>query len=89
MDHKLKVRREPLENMFNGTKHAEIRFNDRDYQVGDVCFLFSLDKLNRNNPQIFEDTKPDGSYIISHIHSGLGMAENYVILSFRKFIVNY
>lgn len=48
-------------------KKVEIRLNDRDYQAGDVlCFANEVGRY---------------SFVITHVYSGLGMAEGYVALS--------
>lgn len=65
MTHKLKIEKEYLLNLLNGRKKSEVRLNDRDYQVGDI--------LN------FVNTA--GKFKITHIHSGLGLKEGYVVLS--------
>lgn len=77
MEHKLKISPEYLANILNRTKTSEVRFNDRDYQVGDTVQLFEYHKG-------LASTFCSASYKISHIHSGLGMQDNYVILSFKK-----
>lgn len=69
--HQLKIGKERLDNLLIGRKKVEIRLNDRDYQVDD--FL-----------KFIGETEHFGSihYLkITHVHSGLGMAENYVALS--------
>jgi len=68
--HDLKIQECYLDNLMLGRKTAEIRYNDRDYQVGDTI-RFSLKANNKI------------SYIITHIHSGLGMQEGYVVLSLK------
>lgn len=71
--HALKILPEYLNNIKTGKKKAEIRHNDRDYQVGDVLEFREYDC-------------EDGTWIIyhysvTHIHVGLGLKENYVVLS--------
>jgi hypothetical protein len=68
--HELKIEKNYLQNILDGKKYAEVRYNDRDYQVGDTLE--------------FSDWRGKYSFIITHIHSGLGMADGYVILSIRK-----
>lgn len=67
MVHRLKIQSNYLENLLNGRKRVEIRFNDRDYQTGDILQ--------------FCDEKGIYDFCILHIHSGLGMADGYVALS--------
>jgi ASC-1-like (ASCH) protein len=82
MEHKLKIHSEYLKNIKAKNKTSEVRLNDRDFQVGDIVYLFEYEKLrptfNINNASY------DCAYKISHIHSGLGMQDNYVVLSFKK-----
>jgi ASC-1-like (ASCH) protein len=71
-NHDLKIEDCYLDNLLLGRKTAEIRFNDRDYQVGDtITFRFKENMLE------------SVSYRITHIHSGLGMKEGYVVLSLK------
>lgn len=51
--HKLKVWHEYMDDLINGDKNFELRFNDRNFQVGDILILEEYDKekkeyLNRN-----------------------------------------
>ena len=71
MIHDLKIGPEYLHNLNTGLKKSEIRLNDRDYQRGDVLRFTGL-------------TKCVCMFEITHIHSGRGMAENYVALSLKS-----
>lgn len=58
-------------------KRFEVRLNDRGYQKGDTIVI------NEWNPEKHSADKYTGSrrdYRISFVHSGLGMAEGYVVL---------
>lgn len=72
MIHDLKIEQNYLDNLISGVKKSEVRINDRDYQKGDSLrfrkYSFSGETLEYN----FE---------ITHIHSGLGLSQNYVVLS--------
>ncbi len=70
MIHKLKIQTEYLNNLINGSKKSEIRNNDRDYQKGDIL-------------QFTGDNKVKYLFEISHIHSGLGLLDGYVVLSVK------
>jgi hypothetical protein len=65
--HSLKIEENYLENLLSGRKRVEIRYNDRDYQVGD-----QLEFSNDDGYYYFE---------IIHIHSGLGLKDGWVALS--------
>jgi len=73
MIHDLKIEDNYLENLVNGGKKSEIRINDRDYQKGD---LLRFRRYSYAEPKIKEFI-----FEVSHIHSGLGLKENYVVLS--------
>lgn len=68
MVHKLKIEANYLSNLLEGKKKAEIRYNDRDYQPGDIL-------------EFWDHEKGTIHFRISHIHSGLGLQEGYVVLS--------
>ena len=70
MMHELKIEKNYLENLCLNKKKAEIRYNDRDYQVGD-----KLSFISSGYSRVF---------IITHIHSGLGLQEGYVCLSLEQ-----
>lgn len=44
VEHKLKIKSEHYINVINGTKTAEIRYNDRNYQVDDILILNEIDE---------------------------------------------
>ncbi len=69
--HYLKVGDDYLRNLTLGRKKAEVRLNDRDYQVGDILEFRVFD----NDEYLYF------SFKITHIHSGLGLKEGYVVLS--------
>ena len=71
MIHCLKIENNYLENLLAGKKKCEIRFNDRDYQRGDILELCGeMGDLYR--------------FAITHIHSGLGLKDGFVILSVER-----
>jgi hypothetical protein len=71
MIHKLKIEKTYLQNLLSGRKKVEICLNDRDYQLGDFLEFADHDGLSPIYHQ----------FIITHIHSGLGLQLNYVALS--------
>ncbi len=71
-EHELKIEEIYLDNLISGVKKAEIRINDRDYQMGDILsFWHSLDEKTY-------------CFRITHIHSGIGLKEEYVCLSVER-----
>lgn len=76
MIHQLKIKPGYLKRINCGEKKSEVRFNDRDFQCGDVVELY---EFNNGKSSVVWNFK----YEITHIHAGLGMADNYVVLSFK------
>lgn len=74
MIHDLKIEPNYLENLLAGIKKSEVRFNDRDYQRGDILRFRQYPLYGAPIEYLFE---------ITHIHSGLGMMQNYVVLSVK------
>ena len=68
MEHELKIEENYLLNLLKGTKKVEIRLNDRDYQKDDIL------SFRKGTGKIIK-------FVVTHIHSGLGLKENYVALS--------
>lgn len=75
MIHELKIEDNYLARLTEGKKKAEIRLNDRDYQLGDVLEFRKYTGLEKVEISYFK---------ITHIHSGLGLKENYVCLSVEQ-----
>ena len=77
MTHDLKIHPKHYWDVFNGTKRAEIRLNDRQYKYGDFLRLRAFD----GDKNQYIDVAPLLCFV-SHIlpmHDGL--KANYVILS--------
>jgi len=70
MVHDLKIENIYLGELISGKKKAEIRVNDRKYAVGDIL--------------LFRRPKDNFQFKVTHIHEGLGMKENYVVLSVKR-----
>ena len=79
MIHRLKINKEYLQNLINGRKKSEIRLNDRDYQLGDVLEFVE----GFTNKKGWGDTRLH-KFAITHIHSGLGLEPDYVVLSVER-----
>jgi len=71
MTHVLKLNGEYLENILIGNKKSVVVINDKDYQKDDIVHFADYAK---------SVTKYHVFYI-THIHSGEGLKENYVVLS--------
>lgn len=79
MIHRLKIEDTYLKRLTSGVKKSEIRFNDRDYQLGDV-----LEFYNRPAEPLVGDPYFYVKFKITHIHSAFGMDEGYVCLSVER-----
>ena len=77
VEHKLKIKSEHYINVINGTKTAEIRYNDRNYQVDDILILNEIDE-NGNF------TGKNCAVIVTHVlDDNQYLQTGYVMLSFR------
>lgn len=83
--HELKTDPEVFDAVFRGDKTYEIRFNDRDYKVGDMLVLRETvhtgEEMKTGKPLIY--TKRSICKYVSHILKGpiYGLADGWVILS--------
>ena len=79
VEHKLKIKSEHYINVINGTKTAEIRYNDRNYQVDDILILNEIDENG-----VF--TGKNCAVIVTHVlDDNQYLQTGYVMLSFRMF----
>ena len=84
MIHELKIDKNYLRRLVSGKKKAEIRLNDRDYQLGDTLKFYNTTRyVNPGDNDFWE------LFNITHIHSGLGLKEGYVCLSVERITKNH
>ena len=76
--HELKIQDEYLNNLKFGYKKAEIRLNDRDYQVGDILKFINNGDVSVGDEDFYLYFK------VIHIHSGLGLERNYIAMSVEQ-----
>lgn len=79
MTHEIKLSEQYVQAVKDGEKTFEIRYNDRGYQKGDKIKFTVVDKNGFKAYHEFDDEE----YEITYVHSGLGMAQNYVVLAIR------
>jgi hypothetical protein len=82
--HELKIEDCYLENLASGRKKVEIRFNDRDYQVGDILLFKKVKEIDRICHNKGKVKTTEYRFTVTHVHSGLGMQEGYVALSVER-----
>lgn len=76
-DNYLNTSNHEQQRLILGLKTAEIRYNDRDFQLGDfICFSIS-ERLQ----EILGVKAEQVMFEITHVHSGLGLQPGYVMLS--------
>ncbi len=71
--HDLKIKQKYLIDLLRGVKTFEIRFNDRDYKVGDV--------LRFHIPFSFTSY----CFEVTDLFNDFGLQKGYVILSIKRF----
>lgn len=79
--HKVKICEPYADAVLSGEKNFEIVYNDRGYQKGDRLKFTVIDDAGYQ--RIFSHGLNDKEYEITYVHSGLGMANNYVALAIK------
>ena len=80
MIHKVKIWEDYANSILCGDKTFEVRYNDRNYQKGD---FIEFDGVSRDGLPMPHNI--DGMmFEITNVHSGLGMAEGYVVLAIKR-----
>jgi len=78
--HDLKIKKDYADSIWFGGKNFEVRYNDRNYQKGDFIIFFVVD----NDGNHLDGHILDGKYyMITNVHSGLGMQDGYVVLGIK------
>jgi hypothetical protein len=83
MKHDLKIQHKWLIRILVGEKSFEVRLNDRDFQVGDTIKFLPLHN-EKETVNAYDYQSPIPLYAITYVHSGLGMAEGYVVLGIKE-----
>lgn len=79
--HKLKTLPQFFEKVESGIKNFEVRYNDRDFRVGDVLILEEYDPEMGLTGRTVQRK-------ISYVFSELGLCPNWVILGFELNSIN-
>lgn len=86
--HELKTDPEVFAAVLDGSKTNEIRFNDRDFKIGDRLLLretrYSGQDMRGPEPRPLEYTGRETTRVVSHVLAGYGLQPGWVILSFAR-----
>jgi len=76
--HNLKIKSQYFDAVKNGTKTFEIRYNDRDFKVGDTLILKEVDMMG-------EFTGNEIHKVVTYILPGpcYGLEDKFVIMSIK------
>ena len=80
-EHELKIKECFMQNIENGRKSFEVRFNDRDFQVDDTIKFSAIEDLIDGVSECVCIVAL--KYRIIYVHSGIGLKKGYVVLSIK------
>ena len=81
--HKVKILSHWFEAVIAGYKKAELRFNDRGYEVGDVLVMREYDGGTRTHSGRKVHVK------VTHVADVGKIQHNYVLLSFELLLIEH
>lgn len=77
--HKIKLLEDYCDAVLSGEKTFEVRKNDRGYQKGDHISFIPVDRHYIH----FYHRVSEKEYVITYVHSGLGLKNGYVVLGIK------
>jgi hypothetical protein len=83
MEHQLKISQDYLIHILEGRKTFEIRYNDRDFQVGDTIQFLPLQSEEYN---VYAKYSSIPYFDITYIHANAGdcfLKQGYVIIGIK------
>lgn len=81
MKHFLKIWKPHFEDVKSGVKKAEVRLNDRNFNVGDTLVLQEYNPLD--NSYSGNEIEKEVTHIISGMDSDFGLKPKYVVMSIK------
>lgn len=78
--HNIKLDIHFCDDVLNGRKNFEVRYNDRGYQAGDLVKFIPVDEYFTENHEVQYKT-----YKITYVLSGWGLKENYVVFGIKEY----
>lgn len=80
MLYELKIDLKYYTALSSGKKTFEIRYNDRDYKIGDIIRLCAYDRIK----QVYLTDYDSLLYEITYVLDDYGLMPNYVCLGLKK-----
>lgn len=80
--HKIKLRREFCDAVYDGRKTFEIRNNDRGYQTGDYIKFIPVEDGNKPVHYISHPLS-EKTFIITYVLSGWSIPQDYVVFAIK------
>ena len=82
MTHNIKLLSEFCDDVYTGKKTFEIRYNDRDYKVGDKVRFTPISTQGEIVKHPIKDRVYEITYILSN--STWGLQEGYIVFSIKE-----
>ena len=81
--HKLKVWSEYMDDLISRKKSFEVRFNDRNFQLGDVLVLLEYDQ--KKNEYLDREFKVEVTYILDNSVFD-AVKDGYVVMAIKPIV---
>lgn len=84
--HELKLNDKYFDAVKSGRKTFEIRYNDRDFHIGDILLMYRADDEGEpvfNSSGYRDWVRCTVEYIITDLESPFGLKEGFVVLGIR------
>lgn len=76
--HNIKLEQQYVKPIVEKEKTFEIRYNDRDYKVGDII------RFKPTTDNYYGDLIKNQFYVITYMFNDFGLDENYAVFSFKE-----